>query len=140
MHKNHNFKTVNVKSVPKVLQAFGKRAKQFTSNMVYGKNVEVRPVTTDGYGRTIAWIYVGGTCVNEALLQAGLAWHYKRYSSERHLADLETKAKQGQVGLWSHPRPIAPWDFRHGKRMVTGQTQIDQETVASELLISRILT
>ena len=45
---------------PEKRQAFGKRAKQFTSNMVFGKNVEVRPVTTDRYGRTIAWVYVDG--------------------------------------------------------------------------------
>ena len=97
-------------------QAFGKRAKQFTSKMVYGKDVEVRPVTSDRYGRTIAWIYLNGTCLNEALLKAGLAWHYKRYSSERHLADLETEARRTKAGLWSHPQPIAPWDFRHGNK------------------------
>ena len=73
---------------PEKRQAFGKRAKQFTSGMVFGKNVEVRPVTIDRYGRTIAWVYVNGTCLNEELLKAGFAWHYKRYSSERHLANL----------------------------------------------------
>ena len=61
---------------PEKRQAFGKRAKQFTSNMVFGKVVEVRPVTMDRYGRTIAWVYVNGTCLNEALLKAGLACHY----------------------------------------------------------------
>ncbi len=101
---------------PEKRQAFGKRAKQFTSGTVFGKNVEVRPVTTDRYGRTIAWVYVNGTCLNEELLRTGFAWHYKRYSSERHLADMETQAKQNKVGLWSDPHAIPPWDFRRGKK------------------------
>jgi len=104
---------------PEKRQAFGKRAKQFTSNMVFGKSVEVSPVTTDRYGRTIAWIYVNRTCLNEELLKAGLAWHYKRYSDEKHLAGIETDAKQRKAGLWSDPNPIPPWNFRHGKRTIT---------------------
>lgn len=105
---------------PEKKQAFGKRAKQFTSDMVFGKVVEVRPVTTDRYGRTIAWVYIDGTCLNEELLKAGLAWHFKRYSSERHLGELETQARRQKAGLWSDPYPVPPWDFRHGIRAVTG--------------------
>ena len=62
---------------PEKRQAFGKRAKQFTSSMVFGRIVEAKPITTDRYGRTIAWIYFDGACLNEELLKAGLAWHYK---------------------------------------------------------------
>jgi micrococcal nuclease len=104
---------------PEKRQAFGKRAKQFTSDMVFGKNVEVRPVTTDRYGRTIAWVYVNGTSLNEELLRAGLAWHYKRYSTERHLAELEDGARAARTGLWSDPHAVPPWDFRRGKTSVT---------------------
>ena len=104
---------------PEKRQAFGKRAKQFTSDMVFGKNVEVRPVTTDRYGRTVAWVYVNRTCLNEELLKAGLAWHYKRYSTERHLAQLENEARAARTGLWSDPHAIPPWDFRRGKTSVT---------------------
>ena len=104
---------------PEKRQAFGKRAKQFSSKMVFGKNVEVRSVTTDRYGRTIAWVYVNGACLNEELLKAGLAWHYKRFSSERHLAKLENEARQSETGLWGDPHAIPPWDFRHGMRTAT---------------------
>ena len=78
---------------PEKRQAFGKRAKQFTSNMVFGRIVEAEPIT-DRYGRTIAWIYFDRECLNEELLKVGLAWHYKRYSPEKHLAELETEARQ----------------------------------------------
>ena len=121
---------------PEKGQAFGKRAKQFTSKMVFGKVVEARPITTDRYGRTIAWIYFDGTCLNEELLKVGLAWHYKRYSSEKHLAELETEARQKKAGLWSDPYSVPPWDFRHGKRTVTKprllvekETQTDRQGI-----------
>jgi endonuclease YncB( thermonuclease family) len=104
---------------PEKRQAFGKRAKQFASSMVFGKNVEVRSVTTDRYGRTIAWVYVNGTSLNEELLEAGFAWHYKRYSTERHLAELEDESRAAKAGLWSDPQAIPPWDFRRGKTSVT---------------------
>jgi hypothetical protein len=114
---------------PEKKQAFGKRAKQFTSNMVFGKTVEVRPVTTDRYGRTIAWVYENGDCLNAELLEAGLAWHYKRYSSEKHLADLENEARQQKAGLWSDPHAIPPWDFRRGRTKVAVlTTQAGSET------------
>ena len=45
------------------------------------KVVKVWPTDTDRYGRTIAFIFVGSTDLNKELLKAGLAWHYKQYSS-----------------------------------------------------------
>ena len=37
---------------PEKKQAFGKKAKQFTSDMVFKKTVDVTPVNNDRYGRT----------------------------------------------------------------------------------------
>ena len=60
-------------------QAFGKKAKKFTSKMVYGKEVEIGAITIDHYGRTIALVYVDGASVNGELVRAGLAWVYYLY-------------------------------------------------------------
>ena len=38
-------------------QAYGKKAKQFTSKMVYKKNVQVEKETIDRYGRTVGFVY-----------------------------------------------------------------------------------
>ena len=38
-------------------QAFGLKAKQFRSDMVFGKIVEVEVMDTDRYGRTVAMIF-----------------------------------------------------------------------------------
>jgi len=101
---------------PEKKQVFGEKAKQFVSTMVLGKTVDVRPIRKDFFGRTIAWIYVDGACLNEELLRAGLAWHYGQYSSDRHLIELEARARQQKEGLWSDPHAVAPWDFRRMRK------------------------
>jgi len=43
---------------PERKQAFGSKAKQFTSGLVFGQTVKFEPVTKDRYGRIVAWVYV----------------------------------------------------------------------------------
>jgi micrococcal nuclease len=69
----------------------------------------------DRYGRTLAYICVGDTCVNKELLKLGMAWHFKKYNNDQELAQLEIQAREMKVGLWSQQDPIAPWDFRSKK-------------------------
>jgi endonuclease YncB( thermonuclease family) len=64
---------------PEKRQPFGKRAKQFTSELVFGKVVEIDPVDTDRYGRTVAFVRVEDITVNEELIKKGLGWVYVRY-------------------------------------------------------------
>jgi endonuclease YncB( thermonuclease family) len=97
-------------------QAFGKRAKRFASEMVYKKTVTIAPTDKDRYGRTVAWVYVDDMSLNEALVSAGLAWHYKKYSSDRNLSEAEIRARDKKVGLWSDPDAIPPWEYRRLKR------------------------
>ena len=98
---------------PEMGQSFGKRAKQFTSDMVFGKIVAIKPTDRDRYGRTVAWVYTDSIFLNKELLKAGLAWHYKKYSQDDDLAILELVARKKGIGLWSEPRAISPWEFRH---------------------------
>lgn len=111
---------------PEKHQAFGQKAKQFTSDMVFGKSVEIKTVGADKYGRTIAWVNIGGQAgpsLNEELLKAGLAWHYKKYSLDQNLNDFEEHAKTSKLGLWSDPSAIPPWEFRRGKGITTKNPQ-----------------
>lgn len=54
-------------------QAFAAKAKQFTSDLAFGKTVEFKLTDTDQYRRIIVRVYVGSKCVNEEILKAGLA-------------------------------------------------------------------
>jgi micrococcal nuclease len=103
---------------PEKKQAFGRRAKQFTSKFAFGKLVTVKVVAKSGkYGRTIGEVFVGGHSLNEAIVRAGLAWWYRKYARRaKVLALLEAEARKAKRGLWSDPHPIAPWEFRHRRQ------------------------
>ena len=60
---------------PERAQPYGKRAKQFTSDLVQGKEVQVRVETTDRYGRIVGWVTLpDGTNLNREILRVGMAW------------------------------------------------------------------
>jgi len=101
---------------PEKNQPFGKKAKWFASDLTFKKIVEVKSLNKDRYGRTIAWVYVNDKCLNEELLRAGLAWHYKRYSKDKSLAVLEEEARAMKIGLWSDPHSMPPWEWRRIQR------------------------
>lgn len=104
---------------PEKGQAFGNVARQFTSDLAFGKKVKVKYEERDQYKRYLGTVYVGDRNLNKELLKAGLAWHYKEYSQDPVLAGLEIKARLDKKGLWSDPRAIPPWEFRRSKREKT---------------------
>jgi micrococcal nuclease len=98
---------------PEKDQDFGERAKQFTSQMVFRKIVEVFPIGETSYGRSLAWVSVNGISLNKELVRAGLAWWYCRYApNDSELAELEALARKNKIGLWSHTNTVPPWEFR----------------------------
>ncbi len=102
---------------PEKAQAFGKKAKQFTSTLIYGKHVTIRVLRNDRHGRTVADVLLpDGTNVSRELLRAGLAWWYRQYSKDVSLGALEEEARQAKRGLWADPNPIPPWEIRHPKQ------------------------
>ena len=109
---------------PEKKQDFGTRSRQFTSDLCFGKNVNLVVDGTDRYGRTIGTIILpDGRTLNQELIRNGFAWHYKAYSKDPELARLEEEARAEKRGLWAGPNPIAPWDFRK-----KGQTANSEES------------
>src|ERR1700722_18763797 len=56
---------------PELGQPFGYRAKQAMSNLLFGKNVAVRPHTIDRYGRQVGLVYAGGADAGVHMLRLG---------------------------------------------------------------------
>lgn len=105
---------------PEKRQPFGSAAKQFASDLCFGKTVRViRQKKTDRYKRFLAEVFVGSVCVNKALVENGYAWHFTRYSSDAGYAQLEQYARQRKVGLWSEPGPTPPWEWRSARTRAT---------------------
>lgn len=99
---------------PEKSQAFGTKAKQFTSDQIYLKTIKYVVTDTDRYGRSIAMIYYDedSKYLSAEIIKAGMGWHYKRYSTSKELAKFEDNAKKNKIGLWVDNNPIAPWEFR----------------------------
>lgn len=108
---------LNEIDAPEKAQAFGQKAKQFTSQLAFNQTVTVRVATRDRYNRTVGEIILpDGRSLNRELVRAGFAWHYKKYSSDASLAQLEREARAARLGLWADPSPQAPWDFRREEK------------------------
>ncbi len=113
----HNGKAEKIRlhgiDCPEKAQPFGTKAKQFTSEMVFGKDVTLHVTDTDRYGRTVADVILpDGRSLNRELVGAGLAWWYRKYSKDESLGKLEADARAARRGLWANPDPVPPWCWR----------------------------
>jgi len=97
---------------PESGQAFGTRAKEAMSGLVFGREVTIHTQSIDGYGRAIANVYVSGTWANLRMVEMGFAWHYKHFSKSIPLAHAESEARKFRRGLWAQKYPTPPWEFR----------------------------
>jgi endonuclease YncB( thermonuclease family) len=70
---------------------------------------------TDRYHRVLATCFADGIDIDEAMVRAGFAWAYVRYSTAYVLVELE--ARKEKIGVWQGPA-VAPWDFRHNEWQV----------------------
>lgn len=94
-------------------QPFSKNARQLLSEFIMGKKVKLDIKYTDRYKRKVAIAYVNDSInINEELLKAGLAWHYKQFDTNPRWDSLEQQAKRNKLGLWKDKNPIAPWKWR----------------------------
>ncbi|MCB9316446.1 MAG: thermonuclease family protein [Lewinellaceae bacterium] len=102
---------------PEKGQPFGKAARQFTADFCFGKMVRIQQTAKkDRNGRIIGLVFnEQGKNLNQALVRAGLAWHFKKYSNDPIYSQLETTARNEKIGLWQEFDPIPPWQWRKKK-------------------------
>lgn len=101
---------------PEKAQPFGEQARQFTSGLVFGRQVRVEVLSRDKYGRSVGRIHLLAPerSLQQELLTAGLAWWYRQYSPrDTRLAALEEQARKARRGLWAEASPTPPWQWRH---------------------------
>ena len=107
---------------PELGQPFADIARQYLKNLIEGRIVNITTLKIDPFGRAVASVTHDGRDVGLMLVQAGLAWHFKRFEAEQSRADrqayasAERGARQDAVGLWADRDPLAPWDYRDRQR------------------------
>ena len=102
---------------PESKQAFGTRARQFSSDLVFRQTVTITVRDTDPYGRPVGEVRLpDGRLLNEELVRAGLAWWYRTYApNDTPLAQLEAQARAEQRGVWADLEPVPPWQWRKAR-------------------------
>jgi micrococcal nuclease len=103
---------------PEKGQAYGTRAKQAASALVFGKEVMLQTHGLDRYGRTIADVLLtAGTNVNHTMVKDGWCWWYRKYApGHTELERFEKEAREAKKGLWAERAPIPPWVYRQARR------------------------
>ena len=90
----------------------GQEATAWAKSFVANKWASCAVETRDRYGRYVATCMVDGWDLNEALVRAGWAFAYTRYS-DRYV-DAEYAARDEKAGIWAG-KCIFPEDWRHQK-------------------------
>jgi endonuclease YncB( thermonuclease family) len=107
---------------PEKAQPYGDRAKRLLSDLVFGADVTVEYKKHDRYGRIVGKLLRDGRDASLSMIEAGYAWHYKRYAAEQSRADrttydhAEDAARHAKRGLWNEDSPLPPWEWRARRR------------------------
>jgi endonuclease YncB( thermonuclease family) len=119
---------------PERNQPYGGDARRHLAALVFGKPVVVSWHKRDRYGRLVGRVGLAapGACgrpdcpriedVGLALVESGLAWHYRQYQNEQSAEErsryalAEQEARARREGLWGDARPVPPWEYRNGHR------------------------
>lgn len=93
----------------------GSLATEALRDLIGGRRVRCEQTDTDRYGRVVAICYgPEGTDLNGAMVAAGWALAYRRYST-RYI-DEEAAAEEAGRGVWRGAF-VPPWDWRDGARL-----------------------
>ena len=94
---------------PEKKQPYGQKSKQFLSNLIAGRSVEIQEKGKDRYKRVLGIVYLDGQDINAQMVLSGYAWAYVKYS--KIYVGQELKARSQNLGLW-RDKPIPPWEWR----------------------------
>lgn len=103
---------------PEKSQPWAAVARQRLRGLLVGREIRIKPLKTDPWGRYVALVEVDGEDLALAMIQDGLAWHFARYDRDLpsplrpRYAQAEAQARERRAGLWQAPDPEPPWDFR----------------------------
>lgn len=90
--------------------ACGKASKAFLSEILAVSAPICETVDVDRYGRDISRCAIDGADIGGAMVRAGWAVDYTRFSDGVYLAD-QNEAQKNSRGLWSGTFHM-PWDWR----------------------------
>lgn len=100
---------------PEKQQAYGVQSKIYLEHLIADKDVSIKVLSCDQYGRYVGKIYLNGKDINGEMIRSGYAWHYNHFDSNPVYAGFMLNAQRSNRGLWQEVHPTPPWIFRKGK-------------------------
>ena len=100
-------------------QPYAQASRDFLSQRVGGKNVQLSCYEDDNYGRKICDVNLPGqdTSLNRQLVTAGYAWANQekrgRFLRDKQMPNLEAQARKNNLGIWQDSAPVEPWVWRY---------------------------
>lgn len=90
---------------PERSEPFSQQALTFTRVLMFSRVVTVSGRDVDPYDRLVARLVVDGADASVALLSAGMACHFRRYSDDAVLEAAEQAARTAGRGFWAAGAP-----------------------------------
>lgn len=103
------------RKVSELRQQFGHESANHLRSIINGQAVTVRHHGHKSWSRIVGSVSLNGIDVGLRMVEDGFAWQDPRYSSDLFLECLEYTARAEQLGLWSDPSPVPPWEWRKVK-------------------------
>lgn len=101
---------------PELGQAHGPESGRYLRELALGREVRVEDRGHDQYGRLLGMVHrPDGSSLTHELVAAGQVWVYENYCDAEPCAWLRRAQKEARAagrGLWSDPKPVAPWTYR----------------------------
>ncbi|HTN06309.1 thermonuclease family protein [Agriterribacter sp.] len=117
--EDHTVKRIRMEGIdaPERGMPYYKQSREYLGALCFRKMVTVIQTGKDRNGRIIARTLLPGVPeLGWQMVNAGYAWHFKKYSASRQLAKAETRARKKRIGLWADKQPVAPWEWRKRPR------------------------
>lgn len=98
---------------PELKQKYGMEARDFLASKILDKNVNIKVIDEDKYGRKVGKIYYKNKDMNLEMLETGNAWFYEYHAKkEKKYRKAYEKARREKLGLWKDKNPQNPRNFR----------------------------
>lgn len=98
---------------PELKQKYGEESKKYLKKRIMDKNVDIKVINQDQYGRKVGKVFYKNKDINLEMLETGNAWFYEYHAKhEKDYRKAFKNAKEQKLGLWKDKNPQNPRNFR----------------------------